>query len=56
MFVAEEHGEILGYLSMSDDGFVPALYLQPAARNKGVGKALIDTAKLVHPGVSTHRI
>tara|TARA_R110002020_G_scaffold16307_2_gene57564 strand:- start:47679 stop:48164 length:486 start_codon:yes stop_codon:yes gene_type:complete len=50
MFVAEEHGEILGYLSMSDDGFVPALYLQPAARNKGVGKALLDTAKIAHPG------
>jgi len=49
-FVAEEHGEILGYLSMSpDDGFVPALYLRPGARGKGVGKALLDAAKTEHP-------
>ena len=50
LFVAEEHGEILGYLSMNpDDGFVPALYLGPAARGKGVGKALLDAAKAAHP-------
>jgi len=49
MFVVEEHGEILGYLSMSDDGFVPALYLRPGARGKGVGKMLLDAAKTAHP-------
>ncbi|WP_417416499.1 GNAT family N-acetyltransferase [Hoeflea sp.] len=49
MFVVEEHGEILGYLSMCDDGFVPALYLRPAARGKGVGKMLLDAAKAAHP-------
>lgn len=49
MFVAEEHGEIIGYLSMSDDGFVPALYLGPAGRGRGVGKALLDAAKAAHP-------
>jgi len=49
MFVVEEHGEILGYLSMSDDGFVPALYLRPGARGKGVGKMLLDSAKTAHP-------
>lgn len=49
MFVVEEHGEILGYLSMSDDGFVPALYLRPGARGKGVGKMLLDAAKAAHP-------
>jgi len=50
LFVAEAHGEILGYLSMSpDDGFVPALYLRPTARGKGVGKLLLDAAKAAHP-------
>ncbi|WP_435663872.1 N-acetyltransferase family protein [Hoeflea sp.] len=50
LFVAEEHGEILGYLSMSpDDGFVPALYLRPGGRGKGVGKMLLDAAKAAHP-------
>ena len=50
LFVAEENGEILGYLSMNpEDGFVPALYLRPAARGKGVGKMLLDAAKAAHP-------
>jgi putative acetyltransferase len=49
MFVVEGHGEILGYLSMSDDGFVPALYLRPGGRGKGVGKTLLDAAKAAHP-------
>ncbi|PHR22612.1 MAG: GNAT family N-acetyltransferase [Hoeflea sp.] len=50
LFVAEEDGKILGYLSMSDDGFVPALYLRPEARGKGVGKMLLGAAKAAHPG------
>ena len=49
LFVAAEDGEILGYLSMSNDGFVPALYLRPDARGKGVGKMLLDAAKAAHP-------
>jgi putative acetyltransferase len=51
LLVAEEHGEIIGYLSMNlDDGFVPALYLRPSARGKGVGRMLLDAAKAAHPG------
>lgn len=50
LFIAEEQGEILGYLSMNpQDGFVPALYLSPAARGKGTGRLLIDAAKATHP-------
>ncbi|WP_322988579.1 GNAT family N-acetyltransferase [Hoeflea sp.] len=50
VFVAEQDGEILGFLSMfPDDGFVPALYLRADARGLGLGKALLDTAKSEHP-------
>ena len=49
LFVAEEAGVITGYLSMSNDGFVPALYLRPGGRGKGVGKMLLDAAKAAHP-------
>lgn len=50
LFIAEEQGEILGYLSMNpQDGFVPALYLSPAARGKGTGRLLLDAAKAAHP-------
>ncbi|EDQ34193.2 Sortase [Hoeflea phototrophica DFL-43] len=50
LFIAEERGEILGYLSMNpQDGFVPALYLSPAARGKGTGRLLLDAAKAAHP-------
>lgn len=50
LFIAEEQGEILGYLSMNpQDGFVPALYLHPGARGKGIGRLLLDAAKAAHP-------
>ena len=49
VLVAEAEGRIMGYLSMGDDGFVPALYLAPDTRGQGVGKALLDRAKSLRP-------
>lgn len=50
VLVAEAGGRIVGYLSMGEDGLVPALYLAPAARGHGIGKALLDRAKTLCPG------
>ena len=50
VLVAEAGGRVVGYLSMGEDGFVPALYLAPAARGRGIGKALLDRAKTLRPG------
>jgi putative acetyltransferase len=49
LLVAEVDGAIAGYLSMGEDGFVPALYLEPSARGSGIGKALLDQAKTLRP-------
>ena len=49
VLVAEKDGGIVGYLSMGEDGFMPALYLAPPARGRGVGKALLDHAKALRP-------
>lgn len=50
LFIAEEQGQILGYLSMNpQDGFVPALYLSPDARGRGTGRLLLDAAKAARP-------
>lgn len=49
VLVAEAEGRIFGYLSMGEDGFVPALYLAPPARGRGIGKAILDVAKALRP-------
>ena len=51
IFVAEEAGAITGYVSLNPaENFLVALYLVPAARAKGTGKALMDAAKAECPG------
>ena len=50
VLVAEDGGQVVGYLTMGDDGVVPAIYLAPQARGQGIGTALIDHAKEVSPG------
>ncbi len=50
IFVAEDAGEIAGYLSMDHEaGFIHAIYLRPDARGSGLGKALLDAAKTARP-------
>ena len=48
-FVAERDGEILGYMTMVEEGFIPALYLAPKARGMGIGQDLIAEAKRRSP-------
>lgn len=49
VLVAEDEGEIVAYMSFSPEGFVYAIYLDPRARGRGLGKALIDIVKARHP-------
>jgi putative acetyltransferase len=46
---AETDAGIIGYLSLGEDGFLPALYLSPSARGLGIGKHLLDRAKTLRP-------
>lgn len=50
VLVAEIDGGVAGYLTMSPEGFVPALYLALHARGQGIGTALLDRAKALGPG------
>ena len=51
IFVAEDNGEIAGYLSMDHKaGFIHAIYLRSDARGRGLGKALLDAAKEARRG------
>jgi putative acetyltransferase len=49
VYVAELDGQVVGYMTMSPKGLIPALYLAPSARGQGIGKALIDRAKAESP-------
>ena len=50
VLVAEDGGELVGYLTMGEDGVLPAIYLAPRSRGRGIGKAMIDRAKEISPG------
>ncbi|ANK73463.1 MULTISPECIES: GNAT family N-acetyltransferase [Ensifer] len=45
VLLAEDDGEIAGFLSLSDDHHVAALYIDERHRGAGIGARLIDTAK-----------
>lgn len=50
VFVADMRGRIGGYLSLNrSDRFLPAIYVDPAFRGTGMGKALLDAAKAECP-------
>ena len=49
VLVAEIEDAVAGYMTMTSRGMVPALYLAPHARGRGIGKALLDRAKASSP-------
>ncbi|MCK8483205.1 GNAT family N-acetyltransferase [Aliiroseovarius sp. S2029] len=51
--VAQDRGRVVGFLSRDGDE-VHALYLIPAARGQGIGKALLDDAKAAVPRLSLY--
>jgi putative acetyltransferase len=50
VLVAEIDGRVVGYMTMSAEGLVPALYLSPPARGRGIGAAMLERAKALSPG------
>jgi GNAT superfamily N-acetyltransferase len=49
VIVAERSGRVAGYLSLSGECFVSALYLAREARGQGIGAALVGEAKIRCP-------
>ncbi|MBU3029811.1 GNAT family N-acetyltransferase [Paracoccus marinaquae] len=50
VFVAEQDGAVVGYVTLNPQArFLPALYLSPADRGRGLGKTLLDAVKAVSP-------
>ena len=50
LLVAEEAGRVVGYLSMGGSGHIAAFYLDPEARGRGIGRAMMEAAKAHSPG------
>jgi GNAT superfamily N-acetyltransferase len=48
LWVAEEHGRIVGFAGLSGNELTH-LYTDPAAQNRGVGTALLEHVKSLHP-------
>lgn len=47
--VADGAGAVAGFIALSEDHDVTALYVDGAMRGKGCGRALLDWAKAKHP-------
>lgn len=48
VWVAEEGGLVVGFVALSDD-LLDHIYVQPDAQGRGLGGALLDTAKRRRP-------
>jgi len=49
VWVAETAGRVVGVASMDDDDMLTQLYLLPAYQGRGIGSALLETAKAARP-------
>ncbi len=49
VMVAETDGQVCGFLALTHEGLVSALYISARTRRQGVGKALLDHAKAARP-------
>ncbi len=49
LLLADDNGEIVGYLSADHDHYIHALYLRAGVRGKGIGSALMHKAKEMFP-------
>ena len=54
LWVAEERGQLLGYLARKDS-YIDRLYVKPSAQRRGVGLALLKKARELSPtGLELH--
>lgn len=51
-WVWEEQGALLGFVSVMDDQFVGALFVDPQALHRGIGGALLNHVKKRYPMLS----
>ena len=49
IFVAEQHGEVVGSIVPSDDNFVTAFYINEHHRSQGIGSQLMERAQQERP-------
>ncbi len=49
VLVGERDGVVAGFLSVDGEGFVAGLFVETAARGRGVGTALLGAAKALWP-------
>lgn len=53
ILVWEQNGCLLGFLGMTDD-YIAGVFVDSAARSKGIGKALLEQAKQRHSHLALH--
>lgn len=53
-YVYEEHGEVLGFISILDSEYIGALFVTEEKQRKGIGKALLDYCKEFYDQLTLH--
>ena len=51
-FVFEDKHQLKGFLSIIDDKYIGALFIDPRFQNKKIGTKLVDYAKRIYPELS----
>lgn len=52
VYVAVENGRIIGFVGLSQNGYIEGLFVEKSCRSKGVGKALLDFVKTNYTSLS----
>lgn len=53
VLVYEHDGEVAGFIGLSGD-YIAGIFVSEKFRSKGIGKALLDAAKKIHPVLWLH--
>jgi ribosomal protein S18 acetylase RimI-like enzyme len=54
VFLAEIEGKVIGFITVDDEGYIAALYIDGPHAGRGVGSALLQAAQDLHDRLGLH--
>ena len=52
--VCEENGRVLGFIGITEEGYIAGIFVEEQNRSRGVGRLLMERAKQTHHSLFLH--